>query len=129
MPFTYDLATTRGQVRLLCTDTDEPNALFQDAEIDTFLSLMGGNVLRGAALALETIASQEVLLMKRIRLLDLQTDGPAEAQALLAAAAKLKEQAELMDATEEGGAFDYSEMVVDDFTARERIEKEALRGG
>ena len=132
MVFTYNVATDRGKVRLLCTDTDvaTPAAqIFQDDEIDTFLALMGNSILRSAALALETIASQEVLLMKRIRLLDLQTDGPAEAMALLEAAKLLKEQAAQEEEKEEGGTFDYAEMVVDVFTAREKRDKEALRNG
>jgi len=129
MAFTYDVTTDRGKVRLLCTDTDAANVIFQDNEIDAFLTLMSSNILRSAALALETIAGQEVLLMKRITLLELTTDGPAEARALLALATKLKEQADAEEAAEDGGAFDYAEMVVDSFTYRERLEKEALRAG
>jgi hypothetical protein len=135
MAFTYDplCPTNRDKVRLLCTDTDVAGGatcqFFQDGEIDTFLSVMSNSVLRAAALALETIAAQEILLLKRVKLLDLQTDGPAEAEALRRLAAQLKEQAALAEATEAGGAFDYAEMVVDAFTARERRNKEALRSG
>ena len=129
MPFTYDVSTDRGKVRLLCTDTDGVNPLFQDDEIDTFLSLMGSNILRTAAVALFTIAAQEVLLMKRIKLLELTTDGPAEADALRRLALEYQEKADLAEAAEAGGAFDYAEMVVDEFTYRERLDKEALRGG
>ena len=38
MAFTFDVATERGQVRLMVADTDSTNALLQDAEIDFFLS-------------------------------------------------------------------------------------------
>jgi len=103
--------------------------MFQDGEIDTFLTLMGSNVLRAAAVALFTIAAQEVLLMKRIKLLELTTDGPAEADALRRLALEYQEKADLAEAAEAGGAFDYAEMVVDEFTYRERLDKEALRGG
>jgi len=129
MPFMYDVTTDRGKVRLLCTDTDSTYQLFQDVEIDYFLTLMGNNILRAAAMALLTIAAQETLLMKRIRLLDLSTDGPAEAAALRALAESYQEKADLAEAAEVGGTFDYAEMVVDEFTARERLDKEALRSG
>jgi predicted deacylase len=127
--FTYNIATDRGKVRLLCTDTDAAYPLFEDDEIDYFFTLMGNNHLRAAAVALLTIAAQETLLMKRIKLLDLHTDGPAEAAALRALAADYQEKADLAEAADVGGTFDYAEMVVDIFTARERIDKEALRSG
>ena len=133
MAFTYNVATDRGKVRLLCTDTDVAGGAdaqyFQDDEIDYFLVAMGNNILRAAAIALLTIAAQEVLLMKRIKLLDLHTDGPAEADALRELAAVYQEKADLAEAQEAGGAFDYAEMVVDAFTARERLDKELLRSG
>ena len=133
MAFTYDITTDRGRVRLLCTDTDVAGGAdaqyFEDAEIDYFLTAMSSNILRAAALALYTIAAQEVLLMKRIRLLDLQTDGPAEAEALRKLADTYQEKADLAEATEAAGTFDYAEMVVDTFTAEERRNKEYLRSG
>lgn len=135
MAFTYNPAcvAARDQVRVLCTDTDVAGGAdaqyFQDSEIDFFLVLMTNNVLRAAAIALLTIAAQETLLMKRIRLLDLHTDGPAEAKALRELAAVYQEKATLAEAAEAGGTFDYAEMVVDAFTARERLAKEALRSG
>jgi len=133
MAFTYDITTNRGKTRLLCTDTDVAGGAdaqyFEDAEIDFFLTAMGNNILRAAALALYTIAAQEVLLMKRIRLLDLSTDGPAEAKALKELADTYQEKAALAEAEEGGGTFDYGEMVTDGFTAEERRNKEALRSG
>jgi len=130
MAFTYNVATDLGKVRLLCTDRDAANPIFEeDDEIQVFLDLMGGNVLRAAAMALLTIAAEETLLLKRIKLLDLHTDGPAEAAALRELAKTYQEKADLAEAAEAGGTFDYAEMVVDVFTARERRDKEALRGG
>lgn len=133
MAFTYNVATDRGKVRLLCTDTDVAGGadaqFFQDDEIDFFLTLFANNVLRAAAQALLTIAAQETLLMKKIKLLDLHTDGPAEARALRELADVYQEKATLAEAAEAGGTFDYAEMVVDVFTARERLAKEALRSG
>lgn len=59
MPFTYDPATSRGRVRLLVSDTDAAtaaNQIFDDAEIDAFLSLENGEVYAAAAAACGSIA-------------------------------------------------------------------------
>lgn len=128
MAFTYDLATDRGKVRLLCTDTESSAALFTDDEIDAFLTL-DSNVKRAAATVLERIAVSEVLIQKRIKLLDLQTDGPAEAEALRKLAASLRARADIDEADDADGLFDWAEMVVDPFSARERLWNEALRNG
>ena len=125
MAFTYDLTTDRGKVRLLCTDNIVAYEIFDDDDIDAFLSLESSVVKKAAALALETIASSEVLVQKRIRLLELTTDGPAESAELLKRAALLRAQA---DADEEGdySPIDWAELVYDDFSFREHIVDEAL---
>jgi len=127
MAFTYDPTTSRGRVRLLIPDRIESSAIFTDAEIDTFLSLETANVRRSAAMALETIASDQALTLKVIRVLDLSTDGAKTSDALLARAAKLRAQADLAEAAEDSGAFDIAEWVPTDFAARERMWNEALR--
>jgi len=125
MTFTYDLDTDRGKVRLLCTDSVEDYEIFDDDDIDAFLSLESDGVKKAAALALETIASSEVLVQKRIKLLDLSTDGPAESAELVKRAGLLRAQAE---ADEEGeySPIDYAELVYDPFSWRERLVDEAL---
>ena len=125
MAFTYDLTTDRGKVRLLSTDSVAAYEIFSDTEIDAFLSLESSGVKKAAALALETIASSEVLVQKRIKLLDLSTDGPAESDALLKRAGLLRAQAE---ADEEGeySPIDFAELVYDEFSWRERLIDEAL---
>lgn len=123
--FTYDPSTSAGRVRLLATDTDSDNAIFSDDEIAAFLALEDDSVKRAAATALDQIASSEALIQKRIKLLDLQTDGPAVATALRAHAKVLREQA---DDEETTGAFDYAEVVVNQFSARERLWNQVLRG-
>ena len=128
MAFTYDPTTDRGFVRLLITDTDAANEIFDDAEIDAFLSRTS-NVFRAAAMALFQIAASEVLLLKVIKLLEIQTDGAKVATALKELALEYQEKADLTEAGEAGGSFDYAEMVVDDFSYRERLAKEALRAG
>ena len=128
MAFTFDLTTDRGKVRLLCTDSVAAYEIFSDDSIDAFLTLESSNVKKAAALALETIASSEVLVQKRIKLLDLSTDGPAESAELLKRAGLLRGQA----ADDEDGdysPFDIAELVYDPFSLRERIIDEALEDG
>jgi len=128
-PFTYDVNTNRGRVRLLITDRDAANEIFDDNEIDAFLAMVSNSVFRAAAVALFQIAASETLVQKRIKLLELTTDGPSEAEALRKLALEYQEKADLAEAAEEGGSFDYAEMVYDDFSFRERLAKEALRAG
>jgi hypothetical protein len=126
MAFTYDSTTTAGLVRLLITDTDPEEQIFEDDEISAFLALESDDALLAAAQALETIATSEALVQKRIQLLDLSTDGPAVAKSLMERAASLRKRARQVELEGEG-AFDWAEMAVDDFSARERIWNEALR--
>jgi len=128
MAFTYDVTTQRGKVRLLCTDTNSDTSLFNDAEIDAFISLaINNDTRRAAAMALRTIAANEVLVQKRIQLLDLSTDGPAESEALRKLADRLDEDA---DTTENSNApFVIAEWVNDGFSYEELLYKDALRQG
>lgn len=128
MAFTYIVTTDRGKVRLLIDDRDTAvvaNQFFQDDEVDAFLELNGGGVLRSAAMALEAMAASEVMVQKRITILDLSTDGPGEAAALRALADSYREQAEIGDGSAQ---FDWAEMVTNDFSARERWLSQALLG-
>jgi hypothetical protein len=128
MSFTYDTTTSRGRVRLLITDTDSTAYLFDDAEIDAFLVLApGASVHRAAAQALEVTAASEILVQKRIKLLDLSTDGPAESKELRELAASYRRDAEAIEAAEDGGAFDIAEMPIDIFGQREHLWNERLR--
>lgn len=99
-PIVTDPTTDIGLVRLLCTDLSETEPLFTDAQIQAFLDLEGG-VKLAAAQALDTIASNEALVSKAIRTMDLQTDGPAVAAELRARAKTLREQAAVDDGTDE----------------------------
>jgi hypothetical protein len=129
MAFTYDPSTDAGLVRLLIHDTDDlvaANQLFTDAEITAFLTLEGNVVRRAAAAALESLAANQAMVLKVITMLDLSLDGAKLAAELRAQAKALRAQAEA-DVAASGG-FDVAEMVVDQFTARERTWKEMLRG-
>lgn len=129
MSYSYVVGTAIGTVRLLTPDNQLDGHIFEDEEIAAFLSLEGGSVRRAAALALETIAADQALVLKAIRLLDVQTDGPKVADSLLKRAATLRQQAEVDDAVAGSGAFDIAEMVFDSFGARERWINVGLRGG
>jgi len=87
-----DYTTARGQVRLLIADVDEADFLLDDTQIDAYLGIEGGRVKRAAARALDAIATSEVLISKKIRTLDLQTDGPAVAAELRAQAKQLRDE-------------------------------------
>lgn len=126
MAFTYDTTTDRGKVRLLIPDRSEATMFFSDDEIDTFLAMESG-VRRATAMALETMASDQAMVLKVIRVLDLSTDGRAVSESLLARAAKLRSQAAEAEAAEDGGAFDIAEWSVTPFAEREIVWNDALR--
>jgi hypothetical protein len=127
MAFTYDPTTSIGKMRVIIPDKDERTVFFQDDELQVFLDLTG-DILRAAAMALETMASDQVMVLKAIQTLDLGTDGPAVSRALREHAKNLREQAESADASEDGGAFDIAEFADTAFTQRERMWKQILRG-
>ena len=119
------LGTDQNKIRLLISDTQTVagSYIFEDEEVVAFLE-MEGSVLSAAARALEVIAANEVLVQKRITLLDLKTDGPAEAKELRELAAAWRAQdADLDDSV----GFDIAEVVYNDFTLRERVLNDLLR--
>ena len=127
MAFTFDISTDLGKVRLLIPDRVEDTPIFEDDEILALLSIEDG-VKRTTALALETIASDNAMTLKVIRLLDLSTDGAKTSDAILKRAQLLRDQAEIADESDDGG-FDIAEMVNDDFSYREKVVKELIRLG
>src|SRR5262245_38626014 len=120
-------ATAKDKVRLLCTDTDTTRQLLQDEEIAVFLEMESSSIRRAAALALETIASQEALILKVVRMLDVQTDGAKLAAELRERAKALRDQADDDEARDDGG-FDWAEMPGTEFAVRERLYKQMQRG-
>lgn len=125
MAATYDADTPVGTVRLLISDTDLSDPLFEDNEIQRFLALRGDDELLAAALALRTIAGNEAQVLKVIRLLDLDTDGAAVSKELRQLAQTLEDSAD--DAASEAG-FDIAPIVTSTASWRERLRNEALRG-
>lgn len=125
----YDPNTDAGRVRLLVTDTSDDTSvqLFTDDEIATFLLLEGSSVFRAAALALETVAVNEALVLKVIRTLDVQTDGAKVADSLMKRAALLRARAadDIDDAADDFAVAEFADPV---FGSRERFWRQADRG-
>lgn len=124
MAATYDTTTDRGKVRLLISDTDTTDAIFDDAEIDVFLDLRGDDVHLAAATALRAIAGNEAQVLKRIRLLDLDLNGPAVAQSLRELADTYEREADDADGA---GDLDWAPVATGAFGWRERVWNERLR--
>jgi hypothetical protein len=103
-------------------DNDPTAYVFTDEEIETFLALESGRK-RAVALALETMASNEAMVQKKIRLLDLSTDGPAVAAELRTRAAILREQAALDDMATDPG-FEIAEWNLGTASVRDYTERQ-----
>lgn len=97
------------QMRLLISDTDTANRIFSTLELSDFLAMNGDSVRRAAAQALDTLAANEALVSKKIRTQDLQTDGPAVAEALRKQAAELRRQADQGEGDAESTGFEIVE--------------------
>jgi len=129
MSVSYDLGTDIGVCRLLATDSNIALPILQDEEYQAFLNLENEDIKLAAAQALDTIATNEALVYKTIRILDLTTDGSKTAASLMARATALRLQVKEDEAAAEAGTdFDWSEEVVDAASERERIINQALRG-
>lgn len=105
-----DLTSGVGRVRkyvpdlIQLEDPKDPEALpqyyFSDAEVAGFLAEYTTedprryHVKRAAADVIDALANNEALVMKKIKTEDLQTDGPATANALRAGAKALRAQAD-----------------------------------
>lgn len=126
MSFTTDPTTTYGKLRLLTTDRNATDPIYQDADYDAFLELESSNTKRAAALALECIATDQVLVLKVMTTLKLTTNGAAVAKALLDRASALRDSA-LFDEAQTGALWDTAEFILNEFQARDRYVNEALK--
>lgn len=133
MAFTFDPATDRGKVRLLIQDdTEQHNGVdvyfFIDAKIDAFIVMAAGidgdTVFNAAALALDSWASNEAMVMKAVRLLDISTSGPTVSASLRAYAERLRE---LARQTSDDAGFDFAEPYLGRFSWVEQVLNEAVR--
>jgi hypothetical protein len=127
MTYSYVLQNQIGQVRLNIPDRVEADAFWSDEELQAFLD-QEGTVRCATAAALEAMASDEAYVQKQVRLLDIQTNGPAVAAELRARAQQLRALDAETDEDEDAG-FEVAELVYDDFSLRERLINQARRNG
>ena len=126
MPFTYDLSTDRGKVRLKIRDTDttDPDRqLFEDDEIDFFITEAGSDLNLAAAGALDSIAANAAVLAKMEKIGDYVIDSKAMAAAVMKAAQHYR------SLSEQAPAFGYAEQVLSVFSWNEIVVNELQRGG
>ena len=128
MTWTYDLSTENGQVRLLIQDTNETYEFYSDEEIAAFLTLAGNmegdSVFNASAIALESWASNQVLILKVVTLLDVEVDNTKVAAEMRARAAVLRTDA-ISNSSDAG--FEIAEMTLGHFSYVEQITNEAIR--
>lgn len=98
-----DYSTAIGQVRLLIPDveqlenlqdlTKDPEYIFNDSQIQAFLSIYNDNIKLAAAQAKLVLATSETLINKVIRTADYTTDGAKLGAELRAQAKALQDEA------------------------------------
>lgn len=129
MTILSDFSTPSAQVRLLISDIDSDDPIFNDEAIDSFLKMSSNRVRLAAATALLVIAVNEVLVQKRIRLLDLSTDGPSEASALRDLAAQYRKDDETSVMSLDGIGYLSLPEGIDRFDRRSNAAWAALQSG
>lgn len=102
-----DYQSPVGMVRSLIPDVEEltdpadlsaePEYIFSDAIIQSYLSMARDNIFRAASFAVNTLSTSEGLILKVIRSDDRQTDGAKLADALGNRAEWLRKQADEED--------------------------------
>jgi hypothetical protein len=118
-----DYSTAVGQVRLLIPDVEQlsnladptasPAYIFNDSQIQAFLTLYSNNVKRAAAQAKLVLATSEALINKVIRTADYTTDGAKLGAELRAQAAELKAEADKDEAEDS-----YEEIAIVSFNTK-----------
>lgn len=108
------MATDVELVRTLIPDTeavfgdDKDEYLFDDAQIQNFLTIGRGSVLRAAGHAMIAVGNSEALISKVIKTQDLQTDGSKLQDQWRASGQAMFDRA---DKEDQEGALDYFEIV------------------
>jgi len=77
MAFTYDLTTDRGAVRLRLSDTDASAYVFEDTEIDYFLTA-GGSVKAAVIEGIKVLMADRARRVKRATVMGLTIDDTAQ---------------------------------------------------
>jgi len=123
MTWSYDPSTSVGRVRLRIADTNADRQVLADEDIEAFLSMAGDSIPLAAAMALESIAMNELLCLKVVNLMGaIITDAASAAKQIREIAKSLRvEYATMSDATSAG--FVSIEMVDDDLQKTEKFWK------
>lgn len=102
------------------------SVLISDADIQNFIDVEASDDMRlAAADTLDAMASNQTIILKKIKMLDLETDGPSMSAALRAHAASLR--AQVFDPNMVEPDFEIAEQILDDFGWREKIYKDYER--
>jgi len=127
MSFTFDPTTDCGKVRLLIQDDDEAYEFYTDEKIDAFLTMgedcEGNTIFHAAALALESWASNQLMILKVTTHMDISVDGASVAREMRMRAGILRKQA--VEATTDAG-FQIAELGLGSFSWIEQTVNEAL---
>ena len=126
MSFTYDLTTARGKTRLKIRDTDTADVtrqIFQDDEIDFFLTEAASDLNLAAAGALDAVAANAALLAKMEKIGDYSINSTAMAGAVMKIAAHYR------SLSEQTPAFGYAEQTLSVFSWNEIVINELQREG
>lgn len=123
MTWTYDSTTDVGKVRLRISDTQMTRPVFDDEDIEAFLSMASDSVPLAAAMACETIALNELLCLKVVNLMGaVVTDAASAAKQLNSLAKNLREEHNT-NATSTNPGFVSIEMADDFLQRREKYGK------
>ena len=91
MTWTLDRTTNVGRVRVLVTgEAAEASSVLADEDLEVLLAISTDPLL-AAALGLERIAGDQVLLLRKIEVGSIKLDGPAVSKAFLDLAARYRE--------------------------------------
>lgn len=126
MSWSFDPATDLGKCRLLITDTDPDRTIMSDEDLAAFIA-MAGHYMPGAAMALDSIAANEVLSQKVLNIMGMATDGASVAKMLMLRAQKIRDDYERYAAAN-GPGFATAEMPDGAFAWEEKVIKEYQRG-
>lgn len=107
--FPADFSSAVGRVRKYIPDLRQVDGeyIFSDAELESFVSdhtldltnPPATAIMRAAGFAMLALANDENLILKKIKTEDQETDGPAVAARLIAAAQEMFKRAELLEFT------------------------------
>jgi len=124
--FSYDLSTDRGKTRLKIRDTDTADVtrqIFQDDEIDFFITEAASDLNLAAAGALDSIAANAALLAKMEKIGDYSINSTAMAAAVMKVAAHYR------SLSEQAPAFGYAEQTLSGFSYWDIVINELQREG